>query len=100
MSNLAENILRYYHLPRASSTSLTTQWKECLSFKYSYPHCSTLIQAIDEEELQYDPRFEVPDRSKPLPVLPLKKLVATVTKLNDEPLRKQNQQETCSAQKV
>lgn len=68
------DISRYYRLPPASITSLTTQWKVCLSFKHSYPRCSTLIQAIDKVGMQYDPRFEVPDSSKRLPVLLLKKL--------------------------
>lgn len=59
-----------------------------LSSKYSYPRCSTLIQAIDEVELQYDPRFEMPDSTSTLPVSLLQKLVTIVIKLIDEPLRK------------
>lgn len=71
VSNLAETFQGTIICP-LPPTPLTTQWKECLSFKYSYPHYSTLIQAIDEVGLQYDPRFEVPGSSKPLPVLFLK----------------------------
>lgn len=79
---------RCCHLLPASSTSLATQWKVWLSFKYSYPRCSTLIQAIDEVRLQYHLKFETPDSTSTLPVSLLQKLVALVTKLNDEPLRK------------
>lgn len=62
----------------------------CLCFKYSI-----LIQSTDKVGLQYDPRPEVPDSSKTLPILLLKKLVAIVVKLNHERLKKYNQQRIC-----
>lgn len=42
---------------------------------------------------QYDPRLEVPDGSKTIHILLIKKIVAIVIKLNHELSKKYNQQQ-------
>lgn len=52
-----------------------------------------VIQVTNEMGFQYDPRLEVPDGSKTIHILLIKKIVAIVIKLNHELSKKYNQQQ-------